>query len=70
MVRDGADKSVWRIPGNAWLIREDADGNYIALVDMFEFQSGNAPVLNQRRPNGTLPPGFGMQPVPVAVNPK
>jgi hypothetical protein len=70
LVRDGADRGVWRIPGNAWLVREDANGNYTALVDMFEFQSGDAPVINQRRPNGTLPAAYGSQPVPIAVNAK
>jgi hypothetical protein len=70
LVRDMADRTVWRIPQNAWLIREQANGDYVALVDMFEFSAGDAPVLNQRRPNGTLPPAFGTQPVPVAVNAK
>jgi hypothetical protein len=68
LTRDASDRTVWRIPQNAWLIREQANGEYVALVDTFEFKSGDAPILNQRRPNGTLPPAYGTQPVPVAVN--
>ena len=68
LIGEATDWSVLRIPGNAWLLHDNENGTYTALVDMFEFKSGNTPTAAVM-PNGEKPLGTGTikQPVPVIV---
>lgn len=71
LVVDSSDTTVLRIPDNAWLVRMNAQGQYVALVDMFEFQGGNQPTTLQQQAelmNGTVDTTFTVnQPVPVVA---
>ena len=71
LVVDSSDTTVLRIPDNAWLIRMNAQGQYVALVDMFEFRDGTQPVTLQQQAelmNGTVDSTFTVsQPVPVVA---
>lgn len=74
LVKDGNDSTVWRIPGNAWLLREGADGQLTALVDMFVFESGAAPIPHTNWTTGgilpnTMPKAAGSLPVPISAKP-
>ncbi len=74
LVKDGSDLSVLRIPGNAWLFREDSAGQLTALVDVFVFNSGTKPIPHTNWKTGgmlpsTLPKETGSLPVPVAAQP-
>jgi hypothetical protein len=62
------NSSIMRIPDNAWLFRDNGDGTYTALVDVFEFKSGNTPTAAVLQ-DGTKPLGKGAitQPVPVMM---
>jgi len=74
LVKDGNDTTVWRIPGNAWLLREGADGQLTALVDMFVYESGTTPVPHTNWTTGgilpkELPKATGSLPVPISAKP-
>lgn len=66
LVDDGADPNVLRIPDNAWLFRINGQGQYIALIDVFTFQSGSTPIQDNLTVSGTLPLATGSQPVPIS----
>lgn len=52
--RDAGNPAIVRIPNNAWLFREVGAGQFVALVDVFEYVSGamNTPFVNE---NGFVP---------------
>jgi hypothetical protein len=64
LIPDWNDPSVMRIPGNAWLFRQNGT-QYTTLVDLFVYVSGDQPIWPVA---GTLADGVanGTQPVPVA----
>lgn len=66
LVTEPTDSSILRIPDNAWLFRDNGNGTYTALVDVFEFKSGDTPTAATLS-DGTQPLGTGniTQPVPV-----
>lgn len=41
LVRDPGNNSIVRIPDNAWLFRDNGNGTYTAMVDVFEYKSGD-----------------------------
>jgi endonuclease YncB( thermonuclease family) len=43
LVANGDGSTILRIPGNALVLRQEANGKLTALVDMFEFVSGDMP---------------------------
>ena len=74
LVKDGSDPSILRIPGNAWLFREDSAGQLTALVDVFVFESGSTPIPHTNWKTGgmlpdTLPKATGTLPLPIASQP-
>jgi hypothetical protein len=66
LVNDTSDQSVLRIPDNAWLFRDNGNGQYTALVDTFTFVSGSTPMYPNVDKDNTLEEA-GSQPVPVSV---
>ena len=49
LVRDPGNNSIVRIPNNAWLFREAGNNTFTAMVDVFEYKSGDfrVPDVNQ-----------------------
>lgn len=66
LVTEPTDSSILRIADNAWLFRDNGNGTYTALVDVFEFKSGSTPTAATLS-DDTTPLGTGniTQPVPV-----
>jgi hypothetical protein len=44
LIQEPTDQAVLRIPNNAFLFRDEGNGQYTALVDVFVFNSGSTPV--------------------------
>lgn len=68
LIADTSDPSILRIPGNAWLFRVGADGQYTALVDVLVFQSGTQPVSTNKMSDGSDAVAFGSQPEAVSAS--
>lgn len=66
LITEPTDASILRIADNAWLFRNNGNGTYTALVDVFEFKSGDTPTAATLS-DGTQPLGTGniTQPAPV-----
>jgi hypothetical protein len=43
LIADPTNASILRLPNNAWLYRWDGGDSYVALVDVYEFKSGDVP---------------------------
>lgn len=67
LIEEPTDRSILRIPNNAFLFRSEGKGVYTALVDVFEFKSGTVPVKAKKLPWNMVEVPFGDQPLGVIV---
>jgi len=50
LIAEPTNARILRLPGGAWLFRDNGDGTYTALTDVFVFQSGTAPMTLEQLP--------------------
>lgn len=67
LITEPTSSTIWRIPDNAWLFRENGNGQMTALVDVFEFRSGSTPVRPVLTESSNEWEEAGTQPVAVMV---
>jgi len=65
LISEPTNSAILRIPGNAWLLREEDNGQYTTLVDTFEFKSGGTPVWRVQTATSNEMKEEGSQPVGV-----
>ena len=44
LIQEPTNSAILRLADNAWLFRDAGNGKYVALTDVFVFQTGNAPM--------------------------
>lgn len=50
LIQEPTNSAILRIADDAWLFRDAGNGKYIALTDVFVFQSGNTPMVWEQTP--------------------